>query len=362
VGERPRALEDLVNRDVWQGRRVLVTGHTGFKGTWLMLWLERLGAEVCGLALDPPTSPSLHALARLDSDGSDRVDIRDRDGVATRVTAVAPEIVFHLAAQPLVRTAFADPTGTYAVNVVGTANVLDAVRASPTVRAVVCVTSDKVYEPHEDGSPHGEADALGGVDAYSSSKAACELVAAAYRRSYLAPAGIALATARAGNVIGGGDWATDRVVPDVVRALGREEPVPLRHPDAVRPWQHVLDPLHGYLMLAERLLDDPGRAPAALNFGPDPEEACTVAQLVDRLTEGFGGRPGWVKDGDAPPVPETAALRLDASLAHATLGWSPRLDVDECLRWTVDWYVAHAAGGDAFELTLGQIAAFEEGE
>jgi len=355
VDRRPGGVEGLVTAETWRGRRVLVTGHTGFKGAWLTMWLERLGAEVAGLALDPPTSPSLHALAG--GDGTGRVDVRDRDAVAARLAAVAPEVVFHLAAQAIVRTAFADPTATYAVNVLGTTNVLDAVRATPGVRAVVVVTSDKVYEPHADGSPHNEDDQLGGVDAYSSSKAACELVAAAYRRSYLAPAGIALATARAGNVIGGGDWATDRVVPDVVRALGRGEPVPLRHPGAVRPWQHVLDPLHGYLMLAERLLE--GGAPEALNFGPDPDEACTVAQLVDRLTDGFGGKPGWRKDGDAPPVPETAALRLDATRAHKTLGWAPRLDIDACLRWTVEWYAAQSAGEDARALTLRQIEAFE---
>jgi CDP-glucose 4,6-dehydratase len=360
VAQRPGPLEDLVTSETWRGRRVLLTGHTGFKGAWLTMWLEALGAEVAGLALDPPTSPSLHELAGRAGDGSDRADVRDREAVAARVAAVGPEVVFHLAAQAIVRTAFADPTGTYAVNVLGTANVLEAVRATPGVRAVVVITSDKVYEPHADGTPHAEGSTLGGVDAYSSSKAACELVAAAYRRSYLAPAGIALATARAGNVIGGGDWATDRVVPDVVRALGRGEPVPLRHPDAIRPWQHVLDPLHGYLMLAERLLRSPDGAPEALNFGPDPAEACSVSQLVDRLTEGFGGRPGWRKDGDAPPVPETAALRLDASRAHETLGWAPRLDVEECLSWTVEWYARQAAGADARRLTLEQIAAFEE--
>ena len=344
--------------ETWRGCRVLVTGHTGFKGAWLTMWLERLGAEVAGLALDPPTTPSLHALAG--GDGGGRVDVRDSDAVAARVRDVEPEVVLHLAAQAIVRTAFADPTGTYAVNVLGTANVLDAVRSAGSVCAVVVVTSDKVYEPHAAGRPHAEDDPLGGVDAYSSSKAACEFVADAYRRSYLAPAGIALATARAGNVIGGGDWAVDRVVPDVVRAITRGEPVPLRHPDAIRPWQHVLDPLNGYLMLAERLLEDPDGAPTALNFGPDPDESRSVSQLVDRLTEGFGGRPGWVRDGDAPRVPETAALRLDATRAHDTLGWAPRLDVDECLGWTVDWYAAQAAGEDARRLTLDQIAAFEE--
>ncbi|MDQ2984991.1 MAG: CDP-glucose 4,6-dehydratase [Actinomycetota bacterium] len=349
-----------MNADAWRGRRVLVTGHTGFKGAWLTFLLEAAGAHVSGLALEPPSSPSLHALAGSEGDGLDRVDIRDGAAVAARVSAVEPEVIFHLAAQSLVRSAFADPAGTYAVNVLGTANVLDAARKSASIRAAVVVTSDKVYEPHADGRPHGEDSPLGGVDPYSSSKAACELVASAYRRTYFAPAGVGVATARAGNVIGGGDWATDRVVPDVVRALGRSEPVRLRHPDAVRPWQHVLDPLHGYMLLAESLLAAPADAPAALNFGPDPAEACSVAELVERLTAGFGGQPGWSADPEATTAPETAALRIDASRAQETLGWSPQLDLEEGLRWTVEWYRAHAAGENPRQLTLGQIATYRE--
>jgi CDP-glucose 4,6-dehydratase len=343
-----------VNRDAWRGRRVLVTGHTGFKGAWLTLWLEALGADIAGLSLEPPTTPSLHVLL---GGAVDPLDIRDRAVVEERVRSVEAEVVFHLAARSLVRPAYADPVGTYEVNVCGTANVLQAAREAPSTKGVVVVTSDKVYAPHPDGRPHDEDSPLGGVEPYSSSKAGAELVAAAYRHSDLAGR---LATARAGNVIGGGDWAVDRLVPDVLRALDRSEPVVLRHPEAVRPWQHVLDPLHGYLLLAERLLGSAADAPVALNFGPDPDESCSVASLVERLSEGFGGRPGWRHDEEAQVVPETAELRLDASRAHAELGWSPALGLDEAVQWTVDWHRGHGEGEDVRALTLGQIAAYEK--
>jgi CDP-glucose 4,6-dehydratase len=341
-----------VNRDAWRKRRVLVTGHTGFKGAWLALWLEALGAEVAGLSLEPPTTPSLHALL---GGTLETADIRDRGAVEERVGGVEPEVVYHLAAQSLVRPAFADPVGTYETNVVGTANVLEATRSLQSQPAVVVVTSDKVYAPSPLGRPHGEDSPLGGVEPYSSSKAGAELVAAAYRRCYL---DARVATARAGNVIGGGDWAVDRLVPDVLRALDRSESVVLRHPEAVRPWQHVLDPLHGYLLLAERLLDSSAEAPAALNFGP--EDSCSVSELVDRLSDGFGGRPGWRRDEEAQVVPETAELRLDASRARAELGWSSLLGLGEAVDWTVDWHRRQSAGEDARQLTLGQIAAYEE--
>ncbi|MGB2873859.1 MAG: CDP-glucose 4,6-dehydratase [Gaiellaceae bacterium] len=347
-----------MNGAAWRGRRVLVTGHTGFKGAWLALWLDQLGASVHGLALAPPTTPSLHMLvSRAGGDDGVPLDVRDAAAVAAHLRAVEPEVVFHLAARSLVRPAFADPVGTYEVNVLGTAHILEAVRNTPGVRAVVVVTSDKVYAPNPDGHPHTEGSPLGGVEPYSSSKAAAELVTAAYRGSYL-EADVGLSTARAGNVIGGGDWAIDRVVPDVIRALERSEPVALRHPDAIRPWQHVLDPLHGYLLLAERLLEAPSDAPTALNFGP--EESCSVAELVERMSEGFGGRPGWRRDEGAPVVPETGELRLDASRARAELGWRPALDLDESVRWTVEWHRAQKDGEDARELTLRQIAAYEE--
>jgi CDP-glucose 4,6-dehydratase len=345
-----------VNPEVWEGRRVLVTGHTGFKGAWLSLWLERLGAEVHGLSLAPPTTPSLHAL--VGGESAEPIDIREHERVVRRVNEVEPEVVFHLAARALVRPAFTDPVGTYEVNVLGTVNVLEAARHAPTVRAVVVVTSDKVYAPDDEGRPHAEDATLGGVEPYSASKAAAELAAAAYRAGYFHRSS-GLATARAGNVIGGGDWAVDRAVPDVVRAIERSEPVVLRHPQALRPWQHVLEPLHGYLLLAERLVEDPASAPGSFNFGPDG--AATVAEVVERLTESFGGRrPGWRQDEAAQHVPETRALRLDASRARGELGWRPVLDLGETLDWTVDWYREYFEGGAARERTLRQIAAYEE--
>jgi CDP-glucose 4,6-dehydratase len=343
-----------VNPSVWQGRRVLVTGHTGFKGAWLRLWLERLGADVHGLALEPPTTPSLHAL--VGAENAEPIDVRDGERVAARIAEVEPEVLFHLAARALVRPAFSDPVGTYEVNVLGTVNVLEAARHAPSLRAVVVITSDKVYKPDDDGRPHAEDATLGGVEPYSASKAAAELATAAYR-GYFDPS-VGLATVRAGNVIGGGDWGVDRVVPDVVRAIERSEPVALRHPQALRPWQHVLEPLRGYLMLAERLLEDPASAPRSLNFGPDG--AAPVAEVVDRLTEGFGGRPGWRQDEAAQHVPEKRALRLDASRAFSEVGWRPVLDLGETLDWTVDWYRGYFDGGDARERTLRQIAAYEE--
>jgi CDP-glucose 4,6-dehydratase len=347
----------VVSLGDWTGRRVLVTGHTGFKGAWLALWLERLGAGVEGLALEPSTTPSLHALL---GRAADPVDLRDPDAVSARVREADPQVVFHLAARSLVRPAFADPVGTYEVNVVGTANLLEAVRALPGVRAVVVVTSDKVYASDADGRPHSEDSPLGGVEPYSTSKASAELVASAYRHGYFAPAGVGLATARAGNVIGGGDWAVDRIVPDVLRALERSEPVALRRPEAVRPWQHVLDPLYGYLLLAKRLLERPADAPAALNFGPDPGESCSVAELVERVTDAFGGKPGWTRDEEASAAPETTTLRLDASRAKAELGWSPALGLDDAIGWTVAWHSAHVRGEDMREVTTRQLAYYEQ--
>jgi CDP-glucose 4,6-dehydratase len=349
-------VEGVVNPGAWDGRRVLVTGHTGFKGAWLTLWLERMRASVEGLALEPPTTPSLHGLLGAPVDP---IDLRDADAVAARVRAVEPEVVFHLAARSLVRPAYADPVGTYEVNVVGTAHLLEAVRAVPAVRAVVVVTSDKVYAPVVDNRPHTEESPLGGIEPYSTSKAGAELVATAYRRSYLASTGVGLATARAGNVIGGGDWAIDRIVPDVLRAIDRSEAVALRHPEAVRPWQHVLDPLHGYLLLAERLLESPQHAPSALNFGPDPGESCPVAELVERLTDAFRGRPGWRRDDGASDTPETATLRLDASRAGSELGWSPALRLDDAIGWTAAWHDAHRRGEDMREVTTRQLADYE---
>ncbi|HET8755747.1 MAG TPA: CDP-glucose 4,6-dehydratase [Solirubrobacteraceae bacterium] len=321
----------------WDGRRVLVTGHTGFKGAWLTLWLHALGARVTGFSGPPPTAPSLFELARVAELCDDlRGDVRDADAVAR--AAAGAEVVFHLAAQPIVRAALEDPAGTFSTNVVGTAHVLGAARDA----AVVCVTSDKCYAPGP--GPHREGDPLGGGEPYAASKAAQEHVAASYREAL----GVRVATARAGNVIGGGDWGRDRLLPDLVRASERGTPVTLRHPGAVRPWQHVLDPLAGYLRLAERLFESSGYA-EAWNFGPDGAE--TVAWVVDQV------RARWpltvdVSEGHAVEAPP---LRLDASKARERLGWQPRLTLPEALAATVFWHDEVRAGAPARTVTLTQI-------
>jgi CDP-glucose 4,6-dehydratase len=343
----------------WHGRRVLVTGHTGFKGAWLRQWLEHLGAEVSGLALPPSTTPNLHDLLGCRLTADETVDVLDGPAVAARIDAVQPEVVFHLAAQSLVRRSFAEPVHTFAVNVLGTANVLEAVRTCGGVRVVVVVTSDKVYEPRADGAPHDESSPLGGVDPYSASKASTEHVVAAYRRGMrLADEGVALVAARAGNVIGGGDWAPDRIVTDVVAALAAGEPVRLRYPEAVRPWQHVLDPLAGYLSYAQALLADPDGAPPALNFGPSDESGCTVARLVDELSARFGGKPGWRADPEPAP-PETHVLRLSAELARTTIGWAPRLDLDAAIDLTATWHETFRRGDDVRAETVAEIESYE---
>ena len=326
----------------WHGRRVLVTGHTGVKGAWLTLWLHRLGADVTGFSGPPPTTPSLYEAARVGELVHDmRGDIRDPAAVADAVARARPEVVFHLAAQAIVRAALDDPARTFAVNVLGTAHLLDAAHDA----AVVCVTSDKCYAPGP--GPHREGDPLGGTDPYSASKAAQELVAAAYRASR----GVRVATARAGNVIGGGDWARDRLLPDLVRARESGAPVVLRHPDAVRPWQHVLDPLAGYLTLAERLHDSDDWA-TAWNFGPD--DAHSVRWVVDRVRERWPVDVQVTDPGDAVEAP---ALRLDATQARERLGWAPRMDAAAAVAATVSWYEEVRAGADARTVTLTQIEA-----
>jgi CDP-glucose 4,6-dehydratase len=356
-------MEDLVN--AWRGRRVFVTGHTGFKGGWLALWLAKLGAQVRGYALDPSTDPNLFSVANVGSAIEDvRGDLLDRPRLETSMQEFAPEVMFHLAAQPLVRRSYADPLGTYATNVLGTAHVLEAVRKTSSVHAVVCVTTDKCYENLESDRPYRETDPLGGHDPYSSSKACAEMVSAAYRTSFFSAdrpgeRRVALATARAGNVIGGGDWSEDRLIPDLIRGFQAGAPVRIRRPNAIRPWQHVLEPALGYLTLAERLLAGDPRTAGPFNFGPNPGEAWPVSRIADHVTAAWGPGAAWVRDAD-PGVHEAGLLRLDSSKAAATLGWKPRFTIETALRWTIDWYRAHAAGKNMLEFTRQQIAEYEK--
>lgn len=361
MGQWGRSLENLVSP--WQGRRVFVTGHTGFKGGWLALWLARLGAGIRGYALDPATEPNLFTVAGVGSVLEDvRGNLLDRVRLEASLQEFAPEVVFHLAAQPLVRRSYADPVGTYATNVMGTVHVLEAVRRTPSVRAVVCVTTDKCYENREWVWPYRETDALGGHDPYSSSKASAEIVSAAYRSSFFSveAAGeprVLLATARAGNVIGGGDWSEDRLIPDLIRGFQSGKPVVIRRPSAVRPWQHVLEPLHGYILLAERLLSGQHSFASAFNFGPGDEDAWTVERIADHLAAEWGEGASWIRDSEAG-VHEAGTLRLDASRAKAELGWKPQLSTEAALDWTLAWYRAWSKGHDMVEETKRQIEAY----
>jgi CDP-glucose 4,6-dehydratase len=349
-------VQDIVDEGFWRGRKVLLTGHTGFKGAWLHLWLRRLGAEVTGYALAPASDPCLWDIVGRDG-GSIIGDIRDAPGVRAAIERVAPQILIHMAAQALVRRSYLDPLGTFATNVMGTACVLDACRTARGLDCVVVVTSDKVYENHGAGLPFVEHDRLGGRDPYSNSKACAEMVTACFRDSFFHE-GPPIASVRAGNVIGGGDWSADRLIPDCVRALRAGVPVRLRYPEAVRPWQHVLEPLSGYLAIAAALVRTPASAPRAVNFGPDPASFCTVYEVVDALSARFAGKPGWERDGSAHP-PEAGALTLSSTLAERTLDWRPVLSIEESLSWTADWYQAHAAGRDMLAFTEAQLAAYE---
>jgi CDP-glucose 4,6-dehydratase len=347
-------------RDFWQGRRVLVTGHTGFKGAWLWLWLRALGARLTGYALAPVTEPSLWEIVRAGAHADESsiiADVRDPPRLRAAVEAANPQVVFHLAAQALVRESYADPLATFATNVLGTGALLEACRRLEHLECIVVVTSDKVYENEGRGRPFEENDRLGGHDPYSASKAAAEILTQSFRDSFFAD-GPPVATARAGNVIGGGDWSVDRLIPDCVRALGAGAPVSLRYPDAVRPWQHVLEPLDGYLELAQALVRSPDSAPRAVNFGPDAASFSTVRAVVDAFSARFGGKPGWQPDRSAHPS-EAQALTLSSILAERAPDWLPRLDIDRALLWTADWYGAHAAGEDMLRFSEAQIAQFQ---
>lgn len=342
----------------WRGKRVLLTGHTGFKGAWLMIWLSRLQADVLGFSLPPSTSPSLYALANVGALGRDAMlDIRDSGRLAAAIRAFEPEIVFHLAAQALVRPSYRDPLATFSTNVMGTAHVLDALRGLSAARVVVAVTTDKVYENHEHGLPYRETDTLGGHDPYSASKAAAELIVASYRRSFLSEQGIRVASARAGNVIGGGDWSEDRLIPDAVRAWNSGARLRIRRPEAIRPWQHVLEPLAGYLRLAERLWDRPDLA-GAFNFGPLTHEASTVRAVVELAGREFG-RGETEFDAEPQGPHEAGTLSLETAKSRALLGLAPRWSLATAVARTMSWYRAVLSGADARAACAADIAAFE---
>jgi CDP-glucose 4,6-dehydratase len=349
----------------WNDKRVLITGHTGFKGGWLSLDIASRGAKIVGVALEPATDPNLFTSARIGSFvQSQIVDVRNFDSLLEVIREAKPEIVFHLAAQPLVRRSYSQPLETFDTNVMGTANLLEAVRCVGSARVIIIVTTDKCYENREWCWGYREIDPLGGHDPYSASKAAAELVAAAYRSSYFPPRefarhGVALATVRAGNVIGGGDWSEDRLIPDMVRAFSTGHRVVIRNPHAVRPWQHVLDPIEAYVQLAEKLWDEPTKFASAWNFGPDVSDAIPVGEVVKMFADRWGRGAGWEFDSTLQPH-EAGLLRLDCSKAAAELGWTPRLHMQDAVQMTADWFLEFLAGTDMMQYTTDQIATHIE--
>ncbi|WP_402721267.1 CDP-glucose 4,6-dehydratase [Janthinobacterium rivuli] len=353
-----------MNPAFWQGKRVFLTGHTGFKGGWLSLWLQQLGVDVTGYALEAPTTPSLFEVANV-AHGMQSVigDVRDGDAVKRAMAAARPDIVIHMAAQPLVRYSYVNPVETYSTNVMGVVNVLEAVRATPGVRAVVNVTSDKCYENREWPWGYRENEAMGGYDPYSNSKGCAELVTAGYRSSFFhadkyTEHGIALGSGRAGNVIGGGDWALDRLIPDMLRAIGAGESVMIRNPHAIRPWQHVLEPLSGYLTLAEKLYTEGPVHAEGWNFGPHDTDAKPVEWIIERMTQEWGAGASWSLDGQDHPH-EATYLKLDCSKARGQLGWHPRWDIGQTIVKIVEWHKACDQGADMRAMTLAQIATYQ---
>jgi len=350
-------MESVVDRKVWMGRRVFLTGHTGFMGGWLALWLKEMGASVHGYALAPPTSPSLFDLGGVKSalKADTRADVREQAVLTAALREAAPDIVFHLAAQPLVLESYRAPVDTFAINVMGTVNLLEAARLQSSVRAIIVVTSDKCYANDDGGCAFVESDPLGGHDPYSASKACAEIVAAAYRDSFYAGTAT-LATVRAGNIIGGGDWAANRLVPDCLRAFTSGAPVTLRNPNATRPWQHVLEAVSGYLMLAEKLLAGDRACAGGWNFGPDTAASATVAHVADYLASKFGGTVLREVATGAPR--EAAALALNSTKAASQLGWHPRWALDRALEETANWYAGWQAGENMNALTRAQISRY----
>ncbi|NMF60993.1 CDP-glucose 4,6-dehydratase [Pseudanabaena yagii] len=349
--------------EFWQGKKVFITGHTGFKGSWLSLWLQTLGSEVIGYSLPAPTNPCLFDLAKV----GDRMisivgDIRDLHHLAQVMKTYQPDIVIHMAAQALVRESYKNPVDTYAVNVMGTVNMLEAARQVNSIKAIVNVTSDKCYDNQEWVWGYRESEAMGGYDPYSSSKGCSELVTTAYRNSFFHPKdyaqhGVGIATARAGNVIGGGDWASDRLIPDILRAWQSGQKVVIRYPQAIRPWQHVLEPLSGYLTLGERLYKDGIVYGGSWNFGPNESDTKTVGWIVEQMANLWGGNAGWIAE-NTPQLHEAHYLKLDCSKARSLLRWHPRLDVNNALTWLVNWTKSLETSADMRDITIDQIKQF----
>ncbi len=356
-----------IDPDFWRGRRVFVTGHTGFMGGWLCLWLNRLGARVAGYSLAPPTRPSIFETLKLAGDmESITADVRDLERLSAAIGDFNPEVVMHLAAQPLVGRARERPVDTFETNVMGTVNLMQAMRSAGTLRAALIITTDKVYDNREWPWGYRETDGLGGGEPYGSSKACAELVVEAFKHSYFAPqpgsaeTPVGIATVRAGNIVGGGDWAGNRLIPDAVRAFAAKRPLVLRNPDALRPWQHVLDPLRGYLALAERLFEAPGDWQGAWNFGPSEADACTVSAVADEMVRLWGNGASWAEEMSEEGKPyEAKLLSLNSSKAGAALKWAPVWDIGRTLAATLDWYKAHLAQNDMRAFSFQQIAVME---
>ncbi len=348
-----------IQPDFWRGRRVLLTGHTGFKGSWLSLWLQSMGAQLRGIALVPPTTPALFEVASVAA-GMDHciADIRDFRAIQSLMDEFQPELVLHMAAQPLVRLSYDQPMETYATNVMGTVHVLEAARHAGSVRAIINVTTDKCYENREWAWGYRENEPMGGHDPYSNSKGCAELVSSAYRKSFLADAGIALATARAGNVIGGGDWAVDRLIPDIFRALECGKPVQIRNPRATRPWQHVLEPLSGYLLLAQQLIEHGQAYAEGWNFGPNDDDVRPVSRIAELLCDAWGDGARWEFTGESGPH-EATFLKLDISKAKARLGWNPRWPLPHALKAIIGWHQAWLRKEDMRAICQAQIADYQ---
>ena len=361
--EQPSVLESMelkVHKSFWKNKRVIITGHTGFKGSWLSLWLNFLEAKVTGYALNPFTNPNLFSLLGIKKNISDHRDnIRDLSSLISVIKSSEPRIIIHLAAQSLVRKSYKDPVGTFATNVMGMVNLMEAARSCDSVRVILVVTSDKCYENREIDYGYRETDTIGGHDPYSCSKGCAELVTSAFRRSFFENgSAVAIASARAGNVIGGGDWAADRIVPDAMRAFNENQILMVRNPGAVRPWQHVLDPLSGYMTLCEKMWNHPSKFSEGWNFGPADENVRTVGEVTDRISELWGDHAAWERSNVDHPH-EATLLKLDITKAKKQLGWKPKWDLDTALEKTVSWYKSYYNGQDVGEMSLKQIEEYQ---